>query len=88
MDVAQGLSEQPTQVLDIKMQKPLTALQTLREQLGDDPAKQAEWREQARIAAVMGSCPRSKASFKSGDLACPVLPQWGQSCMRTVVAQV
>lgn len=58
--------EQPTQVLDIKGVKPLKAVEMLRETLQGDPQKQEEWRAKARVASILGSCPRSKASFRSG----------------------
>ena len=58
--------EQPTQVLDIKGVKPLKAVEMLRETLQGDPQKQEVWRAKARVASILGSCPRSKASFRSG----------------------
>ena len=53
-------------VLDVKGVKPLEALKLLRSALADDPNVQEAWRSKARVAAVLGSCPRSLASLKSG----------------------
>ena len=60
------LVDKPTQVLDIKGIKPLRALQMLRENLRGDADRQELWLANARVASVMGSCPRSKANFRSG----------------------
>ena len=60
------LSKVPTTVLDVKDCKPKEALVRLQEQLGDSDAARAEWRKKARIAAVIGSCPKSLASLDSG----------------------
>lgn len=64
--IASELHAKPTQVLPVKGARPLQALQILAQRMQGDPAKQAQWREEARVAAVMGSCPRSKDSFRSG----------------------
>ena len=53
-------------VLAIKGKKPLAALDMLAERLGNCPAKRAKWRDEARVAAVLGSCPRSTESHSSG----------------------
>lgn len=63
---ASSLHEKPTLVLEIEGKKPLTALNILHKELGGSPTKQARWRDEARVAAVMGSCPRSKDSHASG----------------------
>lgn len=60
------LTKVPTTVLDVKGAKPRQALVRLRDAVQDTPAARAEWRKKARIAAVMGSCPRTHASFDSG----------------------
>ena len=60
------LLEQPTQVLNVKGIKPSQAIQMLREDLRGDPQRQEAWRVKARAASILGSCPRSKASFRSG----------------------
>lgn len=46
--------------------KPLAALERLRAIIANDPAARSQWLAQAKVAAVMGSCPRSHKSFKSG----------------------
>jgi len=63
---AEAIRDKPTQVLDIKSIKPTKALQMLREDLRGDPSRQEAWLADARVAAIMGSCPRSKACFRSG----------------------
>ena len=60
------LHDRPTQVLDITGVKPRQALALLRQQLQGTPARRIAWLGDARIAAVMGSCPRSRDSFTSG----------------------
>ena len=60
------LEHVPTTLLCIQNARPLVALEMLRECLPGDQAGLADWRRMARVAAVMGSCPRSKSSFKSG----------------------
>jgi len=60
------LATAPTKVLKIDGVKPMRALELLKQELGDDPAKRAKWRGDARVASIMGSCPGSRASFKSG----------------------
>jgi len=60
------LTKQPTQVLSLEGIKPTKALQMLRERLGTDPEARKKWLGEARVASVMGSCPRSKDSFRSG----------------------
>ena len=62
----EGLATAPTKVLQVDRVKPVRALELLREELGDDPAKRAKWRGEARVASIMGSCPASRARFKSG----------------------
>ena len=60
------LTDKPTSILDISGAKPLAALALLKAQLPTDAAGLREWRGKARVAAVMGSCPKSLGSFKSG----------------------
>ena len=60
------LENVPTMLLNIPNAKPLAALELLRNSLPSDPEGLAVWRHSARVAAVMGSCPHSKQSFKSG----------------------
>lgn len=61
-DLANG----PAIVLDVAGATPLAALNALEASLPADPASRAEWRCKARTAAVLGSGPRSIASFRSG----------------------
>lgn len=63
---AEAIHDKPTQVLNIKGIKPLKALEMLREDLRGDASRQSAWLADARVAAIMGSCPRSKDSFRSG----------------------
>ena len=56
----------PTLVLNVQRTRPLEALELLKKNLPCDEAGLAQWRHWARVAAVMGSCPRSIESFKSG----------------------
>ena len=60
------LGKMPTTVLNLRGVKPLEALELLRRNLPSDPDSLAEWRGRARVAAVMGSCPRSLSRFISG----------------------
>ena len=60
------LGSRPTSLLDIKGVRPLAALELLAEKLQGCPAKRARWREDARVAAIMGSCPRSLNSLGAG----------------------
>ena len=60
------LHTKPGTVLAIKGKKPLAALDMLAERLDGCPSKRAKWRDEARVAAVLGSCPRSTESHSSG----------------------
>ena len=60
------LHDMPTKVIDVKGKKPLHALQDLQEQIQDDEDKRAAWRTEARVAAIMGSCARSRDCVRSG----------------------
>ena len=66
IDSALQLHRKPTQVLQIKDTKPIKALQVLEGAIGNDPEKRRQWLQEARIAAILGSCPRSLNSFQSG----------------------
>ena len=57
----------PGLVLDVKDTKPTAALKVLADRLQACPAKKAKWRDEARVAAIVGSCPRSKDSHCSGS---------------------
>ena len=60
------LTAAPALVIDFAGAKPLAALALLEASMPDDPEQRAAWRSKARVAAVLGSCPKSLASFKSG----------------------
>ena len=53
-------------MINVRNTKPTHALARLRDQIPDDVTARAEWRKRARIAAVVGSCPRSLNSLASG----------------------
>ena len=61
-----SLCSAQTTLLSIQSAKPLDALDLLERNLPRDPKLRKMWTAQARVAAVMGSCLRSLASFKSG----------------------
>ena len=52
-------------VLEVKGARPLEALQRLKETLRGCPEAGAKWVSDARVSAVLGSCPRSQQCFKS-----------------------
>ena len=60
--------EADSTVLGVKGATPLEALRLLKAALSDDPAAQGTWRSKARVVAVLGSCPRSRASLHSGGI--------------------
>ena len=60
------LTDAPTLVIDVSGAKPLAALALLEASMPADPVQRAAWRGRARVAAVLGSCPKSLRSFKSG----------------------
>ena len=66
IEEALSLTSRPTLLLNVRSATPLEALELLHRNLPRDEASLREWRHGARVAAVMGSCPRSKTSFKSG----------------------
>jgi len=53
-------------LLNVANFRPLEALELLNRNLPADSEARARWRDTARVSAVMGSCPRSIACFKSG----------------------
>ena len=66
VNAAESLGKQKTTVLEIPSTKPLAALRALQDVVGEDRDKRAQWLEDARIAAVMGSRPKSAGCFQSG----------------------
>ena len=80
IEQALSLASMPTLLLNVCSARPLEALELLDRNLPRDEASLREWRHSARVAAVMGSCPRSKESFKSGSCcshACAVMLRMG-----------
>ena len=65
-----GLAKVPTLLLSVQKASPLEALELLRRNLPRDQEGLATWRSNARVAAVLGSCPRSLQSFTSGKQCC------------------
>jgi hypothetical protein len=63
---ALDLTTEPSLVIDVSGAKPLAALALLEASLPADPKQRAAWRGKARVAAVLGSGPRTLASFRSG----------------------
>ena len=61
-----GLDKAQVTLLNLDGVRPLEALELLERNLPSDEGAREHWKSCARIAAVMGSCPRSLASFKSG----------------------
>ena len=62
----ESLGGHKTTLLDVAGIRPNQALDLLERSLPDDEGARESWRARARVAAVMGSCPRSLKSFKSG----------------------
>jgi len=63
-EVAQELADAPTNLLDVGRAKPSEALTLLGNYVGAEGRD--TWQKRARIAAVLGSCPKSKAFFLAG----------------------
>ena len=53
-------------MLDVAGATPKEALKRLQTELAGEQGRCTEWRKRARIAAVLGSCPRSHGSFRAG----------------------
>lgn len=60
------LSSASTTVLDVEGAGPLKALDRLQAAVPADAEGLQEWRQKARLAAILGSCPKSIASLRSG----------------------
>ena len=56
----------PSVVLDVAGATPLAALSRLRAAVPVDSVARDDWRKKARLASVLGSCPRSQSSLRSG----------------------
>ena len=65
---AMNLVQSPVTMLDVAGAKPSDALRRLKDTLPLDKMDRVAWARHARIAAVLGNCPKSLESFKSGSL--------------------
>ena len=65
VDALLGMASQGAP-LDVSDAKPAVALKQLAEWV--DVQGSVAWQKRAKMAAIMGSCPKSQASFKSGEL--------------------
>ena len=63
---ALDLTTAPSLVIDVSGAKPLAALALWEASMPADPKQRAAWRSQARVAAVLGSGPKTLAGFRSG----------------------
>ena len=61
------LVRRPLVMLDVANARPSQALELLREALPQDASRRKQWIADARIAAVLGSCPLSHRGFVSGE---------------------
>ena len=60
------LSNMQEQVINHSGRGPRDSLKELKRQLATSPGAREVWRKKARLAAVLGSCPSSHQSLKSG----------------------
>ena len=90
IDEALNLSSRPTLLLNVRSARPPEALELLQRNLPRDEASLREWRHGARVAAVMGSCPRSMNSFKSGQrcLCAPFGANGSSGCVHCISRKV
>lgn len=63
---ALSLFEKPTDILDVRGCGPGAALRKLASVVPKDSIERREWLSRARAAAIIGSCPKSHNSLKSG----------------------
>ena len=61
------LNIQPEPLIDVSAMGPKLAIRELLRQIPGSAAGRREWLARARISAVLGSCPRSVGSFRSGE---------------------
>ena len=61
-----NLADAPSTILNITGQGPNAAISTFRDALPASAADRKTWIRSARISAVLGSCPKSRKSFRSG----------------------
>ena len=63
---ALSLGDVPQFMLNIEGMTPAEAVHHMRRVLPNGEAEREAWRKQARVAAILGSCPKSRASMMSG----------------------
>ncbi len=61
-----ALADTPLVVHDVTGLGPAAALASLKERLPQAIDDRLRWRKEAKIAAILGSCPRARDSFRSG----------------------
>ena len=66
LEHASSLCLAQTTLINVTGSKPLAALELLDRNLPRDAEARDHWKSCARVAAIMGSCPGSLPSFKSG----------------------
>ena len=64
---ALALCDAPQVVVDVTGCGPNAAVQLLRQSLPSDVEGRRVWCQRAKIAAIIGSCPKSRDSFRSGS---------------------
>ena len=62
------LCDTPATVFDVKGLGPAAALKALVSELPESQDEKEIMWQRARVAAVMGSCPKTRESFRSGGL--------------------
>ena len=65
-DRVNTLADAPLLFHDVSGLGPTAAIEKLKESMPSDSAAHARWLSEARVAAILGSCPRSRESFRSG----------------------
>ena len=63
---ALALADAPPLLLDVTGKGPNDAIRLLKESLPCDMRERILWQRRARVAAVLGSCPKTRSSFRSG----------------------
>jgi hypothetical protein len=63
---ALALADTPLLMLDVTGRGPNDAIRLLKESLPKDMNDRVLWQRRARVAAVLGSCPKTRSSFRSG----------------------
>jgi hypothetical protein len=63
---AKELGSQPLVLVDVTGVKPVVAMQRMKAQFLAHPSRRRKFEEMAKANAVMGNCPKSRSSFRSG----------------------